>query len=144
MKLKKNCTLEWKLPFDSIIRDPPWVQISCNTFCNFFKVFLWPVLWGSKDGVFFCFFQFFHFFCCGRYIWLTEMVLTFLEMGDHILRDSAIKNGGYMSLMQNKIVLKVENAIFFFNFPLVFWNFETFLIRILLIWQSLQLALIWV
>ena len=49
------------------------------------------------------------------------MVLTFLEMGDHILRDSAIKNGGYMSLMQNKIVLKVENAIFFSIFP---WFFE--------------------
>ena len=48
------------------------------------------------------------------------MVLTFLEMGDHILRDSAIKNGGYMSLMQNKIVLKVENAIFFSIFPRFF------------------------
>ena len=53
------------------------------------------------------------------------MVLTFLEMGDHILRDYAIKNGGYMSLMQNKIVLKVENAIFFQFSPgfLKFWNF---------------------
>ena len=89
---------------------------------------------------FFQFFQFFHFFCCGRYIWLTEMVLTFLEMGDHILRDYAIKNGGYMSLMQNKIVLKFENAIFFSIFP-CFWNFETFSIRILLIWHLFQLEL---
>ena len=48
------------------------------------------------------------------------MVLTFLEMGDHILRDYAIKNGGYISLMQNKIVLKFENAIFFSIFPRFF------------------------
>ena len=73
-----------------------------------------------KNGHSLNFSTFFHFFRCERYIWLTENVLTFLEMGDHILQDYAIKNGGYIWLMQNKIVLKFGNAIFFPILPQFF------------------------
>ena len=44
-----------------------------------------------KKWLFFEFFNFFHFFHCERYILLKEIILTFLEMGDHILRDYTIK-----------------------------------------------------
>ena len=47
---KKNCTLEWKMTVGSVIRDPPWVQIRCNTFCNFLKVFFVDLCYNQIDN----------------------------------------------------------------------------------------------
>ena len=47
-KLLKNCTLKWKITLESVIRDPSWVQISCNTSCNFLRFFLFPCVISDK------------------------------------------------------------------------------------------------
>ena len=47
-KLLKNCTLKWKITLESVIRDPSWVQISCNTSCNFLRFFCSPVLFLTR------------------------------------------------------------------------------------------------
>ena len=56
-RLKKNCKFEWKMTLDSVIRHPPWVQISCNTSRNFLEVYfvaLWIVkrkLWKISNDM---------------------------------------------------------------------------------------------
>ena len=50
-KLLKNCTLKWKITLESVIRDPSWVQISCNTSCNFLRFFFVPLCYFWQDFV---------------------------------------------------------------------------------------------
>ena len=65
-------------------------------------------------------FRFFYFLRCERHIWLTEILHTFLEMGDLVLHEYVIKNGGYYGLMQNELVVKFDIAIFFSFFVKIF------------------------
>ena len=46
-------------------------------------------------------------------------------MGDLVLHEYVIKNGGYYGLMQNELVVKFEIAIFshFLSIFLNFWHF---------------------
>ena len=54
-------------------------------------------------------------------------------MGNLVLHEYVIKNGGYYGLMQNELVVKFEIAIFFLIFCQYFYIFDTFAVKILMV-----------